>query len=75
MSKFTHEGQARFVQTFSLIISVVSIIGVLALGALEAYVRWNINQEFTFLGEATLPALAIASFGLLAAILFTTRKD
>lgn len=74
MMKFNKEGQESFVRTFSIGIAVISMVATLALAALEAYVRWTLNKDFTFLGGSTLAALAVSSFGLLAALLFVTRK-
>ena len=58
---------------FSLVVAALSIAGVFALVCLEAYIRWTINKDFTFLGESGLGALILASFGLLAALLFAHR--
>jgi len=73
MSKFTHEQKEQLVFILSYIVAGVSIIAALALVGLEAYVRWVINKEFTFLGQNSLGALILGSFGLLAALLFVHR--
>lgn len=58
----------------SLITAVLSVIAVAAIVAAEIYVRWKINKDFTFLGGEGLPALVIASFGLLFGLSFLHRK-
>jgi len=58
----------------SLITAVLSVVAVAGIVAAELYVRWKLNQNFTFLGGESLPALIIASFGLLLGLNFVHRK-
>ncbi|MES2007125.1 MAG: hypothetical protein V4436_03380 [Patescibacteria group bacterium] len=72
MSKFISE---KMVYKFSFIIAWVSVLVVFGFIAVQAYVRWTINQEFTFLGGFGLEALTLGAFGLLAALLFAKNRD
>jgi hypothetical protein len=58
----------------SFVVAVLSAVGALGIVAAELYVRWKLNQDFTFLGGESLPALIIASFGLLLGLSFVHRR-
>lgn len=60
---------------FASAVAVLFFIIVLGLGALQAYVRWFVNQNFTFLGGFELEAATVGAFALLIALLFTSRRD
>lgn len=59
------EKHEKTVYKFSVTISVISIIVITVLIIAQAYVRWYINQTFTFLGGYELEALTISVFALL----------
>lgn len=39
----------------------------------EAYVRWSLNQNFTFLGGWELEALTVSAFGLMFGLNYLNR--
>ncbi len=41
----------------------ISIIALIILSIAQAYVRWKLNQNFTFLGDLGFPSLAILVLG------------
>lgn len=59
------EKHEKTVYKFSLIITTISFIIILVLIAGQIYVRWYINQTFTFLGGYELEALTVSVFALL----------
>jgi hypothetical protein len=63
------------VHRLAVILSILFFIIVLGLGGVQAYVRWAINQNFTFLGGFELEAITIGVFVLLSALLLTLRRD
>ncbi len=58
---------------FAGLVALVGILTTFGLIGFEAYVRWSINQNFTFLGGDELPALTLASFGLLFGLVYLHR--
>ena len=64
----------KVVTWVSLITAVLSIIAVTGIVAAELYVRWKLNQNFTFLGDNELSALILASFGLILGLSFVHRR-
>lgn len=62
------------VATVSYIVAVISTLAVFALIIAEAYVRWNLNKDFDFLGGEALAAWIVSTFGLWIALLFAARK-
>lgn len=75
MNHMTHEQKEKLLFGFSFIIAAVSIIAVAAFIAAQAYVRWKINQNFTFLGGSELEALTLGAFGLVIALLVAHRPS
>lgn len=73
MNNMTHEQKEKLLFTVSFIIAVVSWIVVIGFVAAEAYVRWNLNKDYTFLGADELPALTIGAFALLIGLLYSVR--
>jgi hypothetical protein len=72
MNKFMR-GQG--VRALSYIVAVISIIAVFALIVADVYVRWNLNKDFSFLGDAPLAALIVSAFGLWVALLFAGKRE
>ena len=72
MNKFM---SGNVVRTVAVTVACLSIIMVLAFVVLETYVRWNLNQNFTFLGGFELEAFTVSAFALLIALLFVSRRD
>lgn len=46
----------------------------LAIGTAEMYIRWRLNQNFTFLGDNGLPALFLA-FAAIQVAMIVAHKD
>jgi uncharacterized membrane protein YkgB len=59
------EKHEKTVYKFSMAIAIVSMIVIAVLLIAQAYVRWYINQSFTFLGGYELEVLTISVFALL----------
>lgn len=71
MSKFISPSELHKV---AFAFSIIGIVGSIALCAVQAYVRWKINQNFTFLGGVELEALTVASFALLIALVVSAKN-
>jgi hypothetical protein len=63
----------KIISWLSIITAVVSVVAVAGIIGAEIYVRWKVNQNFTFLGGDSLAALIIASFGLVLGLSFVHR--
>ena len=72
MNKFI---SGNTVRTVAMTVATISIIVVLGFIAVQTYVRWNLNQNFTFLGGFELEALTVSAFALLIALLFISRRE
>lgn len=64
----------KIISWLSIITAVVSVLAVAGIVGGELYVRWKLNQNFTFLGGDSLAALIIASFGLVLGLSYTHRR-
>ncbi len=73
MSKFIQE-HGRFINVLSIITAGVSLVAVLVLVVLQAYVRWALNKDFTFLGGAELEVLTASAFAFLGLLLFIANS-
>jgi hypothetical protein len=62
------------VRTLASLVAAVSFILVAVLGGFEIYVRWTLNQNFTFLGGWGFEAITLGAFALLIALLFSRRE-
>ena len=71
MKSFFREGGMTLVAEF---ITVVTLLVVFGFVAFQAYVRWAINQNFTFLGGFELEALTVGVFALLVAFILCNRQ-
>lgn len=69
-----HEKHMKWIYWLAFTLATISWIGVIALIIAEVYVRWFINQNFTFLGGGGLPALIVSTFGLLLGLVYIQRK-
>lgn len=65
---------AKIVSWLALIMAILSALAVVGIVGAELYVRWKLNQNFTFLGGDSLAALIIASVGLILGLAFLHRK-
>ncbi len=73
MNNLTHEQKEKMLFAFSFIIAGISILASFVFIAAQTYVRWKINQNFTFLGGAELEVLTASGFALLIALLYMHR--
>ena len=63
----THsEGRHHFVMMLALVLSILAILVAFGFIIAQAYIRWSLNQNFSFLGGNVLEALLISGFGTLA---------
>ena len=74
MTHHLSEKQGRVVFYVSIATAVLSLVAVFGFVALQAYTRWNVNQEFTFLGGLELEVLTASAFVLLIALLYFSRS-
>lgn len=58
---------------FSMVAAKLAVLGVFVLVGLETYVRWTLNQNFTFLGGGELEALTYSAFALLLGLNYVSR--
>lgn len=73
MNNMTHEQKEKLLFAFSFIIACLSVLVSFVFIAVQTYVRWKINQNFTFLGGAELEVLTASGFALLIALLYMHR--
>jgi hypothetical protein len=73
MNIFTKEGRSRAFFIISMLIAKVAAIGSLIVAGYEMYIRWTLNQNFTFLGGWELEAFTLAGFGLLLGLNYINR--
>lgn len=59
---------------FTSIAAVLAVVIVFGLVIAQGYVRWSVNQNFTFLGGNELEALTLAAFGLLFGLAYIHRS-
>ena len=70
------EKRSNIVFWFSLIVAKLSFGLLLVLVGLEVYVRWSLNQNFSFLPGFGLEALIFSVFGLTGLLAYIhTSKD
>jgi hypothetical protein len=71
----TNSEGKRPVMLLALILSILAIIAAFGLIVAQAYVRWSLNQNFTFLGENVLEALLLSGFGSLIGLLHIRNRN
>ena len=74
MSIFTSHKRGQVLSIISFGVAIIGVLAAFGLIGLEAYVRWSLNQNFSFLGGDTLPALLIASFALLFGVTYLHKS-
>lgn len=67
--------RARLIFTLSLITTTITFVAMIALALADAYVRWKLNQQFSFLGDFGMLALSIAFVGQMAALIVASRSS
>jgi len=73
MNIFSPERRERLVFWSSVLVAKISLLLVFALIGFEIYVRWFINQNFTFLGGFELEALTASAFAFTFGVLYLNR--
>ena len=66
--------QGNTVARFAFIVAIIAFVALVALVGAETYVRWVLNQNFSFLGEAGIPALAFLVVGQTSGLLYYLKK-
>ena len=57
------ETKESLVFWFAVGTTALTFIALVVLVAAQAYIRWKLNQDFTFLGEVGVPSLAALLLG------------
>lgn len=60
------EKRSQFLSSLTSVLAIIAVVAAFGLITAQAYVRWSLNQNFTFLGGNVIEALLIAGFGTLA---------
>ena len=68
------ETKESLVFWFAVGSATLTFVALVALVAAQMYVRWKLNQNFTFLGEAGIPSLAILLLGQTLGLLRYVRS-
>ncbi len=63
------------VQWAALAASVLSLLAVLGIVGFQIYVRWTVNQNFTFLGGSELEVLTASAFALTLGLSYVYRGN
>ncbi len=66
--------QGSTVAKFAFIAASTSFVALVVLVAAETYVRWALNQNFSFLGESGITALAFLVVGQTAGLFYYLKK-
>ncbi len=66
--------RAQMIRVFSFIVALISLVAIFALIIASAYVRWNLNKDFSFFDGNAFAALIVSTFGLWIALLLTSKK-
>jgi|GEM_PF-4598248 len=62
----TSERRSQLISSITSVLAIIAVLSAFSFIIAQAYVRWSLNQNFTFLGGNVLEALLIAGFGTLA---------
>ena len=73
MKNITPEKRAKLVFFLAYTSAALAVLSILAITGIEAYVRWTLNKDFTFLGGSSLSALVISAFVLMACMVYAYR--
>ncbi len=75
MYKHMHdpEKKRKVAFIFTLIVAKLALLGVLFFVVAEAYVRWKLNQNFTFLGGFGTESLVLLLLGSIWGLLYASR--
>ncbi|HJZ10907.1 hypothetical protein A3C20_05030 [Candidatus Kaiserbacteria bacterium RIFCSPHIGHO2_02_FULL_55_25] len=67
------ETKESLVFWFAVASTLLTFVALVALIAAQTYIRWAVNQDFTFLGEAGVPSLSILLLGQILGLLRYVR--
>jgi hypothetical protein len=70
----SEDSKRSLVFWFTAFSTVVTCLALSALVIAQTYVRWKLNQNFTFLGEAGIPSLAALLLGQILALVYSLKK-
>ena len=68
------ETRGNFVYRLSAAAAVVSLLVLAGLVVAEAYVRWSMNQNFSFLGDSGFLGLSILTLGLVLGLIYSQKS-
>jgi hypothetical protein len=71
---FNKENRGEALFYISLVAAVLSLVAAFGVSAGNAYIRWTLNQNFTFLGGWELEALTLGAFGLLFGLTYIQAR-
>lgn len=69
------EPKQTWVAMATFVLALISILSAFGFIIAEAYVRWSLNQNFTFLGGNVLEVLLVVGFGALAGLLLVRTRN
>ncbi|MEK7156311.1 MAG: hypothetical protein AAB790_00715 [Patescibacteria group bacterium] len=55
--------------------TVLSFLGVAGIAAFEVYIRWSLNQNFSFLGGDALAGLALLAAAQMIGLVWLSRSQ
>ena len=68
------ETRGNFVYRLSAAAATVSLLVLAGLVVAEAYVRWSMNQNFSFLGDYGFLGLSILTLGLVLGLIYSQKS-
>jgi hypothetical protein len=69
-----NETKQSLVFWFAVGSTALTFVALVVLVATQAYIRWKLNQNFTVLGEAGVPSLAVLLLGQIVGLLYYVRS-
>ena len=69
------EKRQNVVYWLSIITFIISLILLLGFVGVQTYVRWKVNQNFSFLGGFELEALTLLVLGQIATLSYIHRAE
>ncbi|MEK7134079.1 MAG: hypothetical protein AAB804_03335 [Patescibacteria group bacterium] len=64
-----------FITRFCIATSTLTFLGLLGIVGFEVYVRWTLNQNFSFLGADGLAGLAILCGAQMLGLVWLSRSE
>lgn len=75
MNKLTPESREKILTNAAMAIAAVLAVLVAIIVIAQMYVRWSLNQNFTFLGGGELEVLTLSVVALVLGLLHHLRKS